>query len=50
MYAEIKRLTCQQVAEELSEQDNLTLYGDGTSKLASTMDLFKFLLKEVLIH
>ena len=32
MFAEMKGLACQQLAEELSEQDNLTLHSDGTSK------------------
>ena len=31
-HAEMKRLACQQVAEELSEQANLTLHSDSTSK------------------
>jgi len=32
MYAEMKGLAYQQIAEELSEQTNLTLHSDGTSK------------------
>ena len=32
MFAEMKGLAYQQLAEELSEQDNLTLHSDGTSK------------------
>ena len=32
MFAEMKGLACQQLAEELSEEDNLTLHSNGTSK------------------
>ena len=32
MFAEMKGLACQQLAEELSKQENLTLHSDGTSK------------------
>ena len=32
MLTEMKGLTCKQLAEELSNEDNLTLHSDGTSK------------------
>ena len=32
MFAEMKGLACQQLAEELGKQENLTLHSDGTSK------------------
>ena len=32
MFAEMKGLACQQLVEELGEQENLTLHSDGTSK------------------
>ena len=40
MYAEMKGLACQQV-EELSEQDNLTLHSDGTSKFGQYYGSFQ---------
>ena len=32
MFTEMKGLACQQLAEDLAKQDNLTLHSDGTSK------------------
>ena len=32
MFAEMKDLTCQQLAEELGKQEDLTLHSDGASK------------------
>ena len=41
MYAEMKGLAYQQVAEESSEQDNLTLHSDGTSKFGQHYGSFQ---------
>ena len=41
MYAEMKGLAYQQVAEELSEQGNLTLHSDGTSKFGQHYGSFQ---------
>ena len=41
MYAEMKGLACQQVAEELSKQENLTLHSDGTSKFGQHYGSFQ---------
>ena len=41
MYAEMKGLACHQLAEELSEQDNLILHSDGTSKFGQHYGSFQ---------
>ena len=41
MYAEMKGLAYQQVAEELSDQENLTLHSDGTTKFGQHYGSFQ---------
>ena len=41
MYGEMKGLVCQQVAEVLNEQDNLTLHSDGASKFGQHYGSFQ---------
>ena len=42
MLAEMKALSCQQLAEELGTSDNLTLHSDGASKFGQ-ITIIKFL-------